>query len=553
VLQIYNKIICMFIFTFFPEDKYTWLRLIPLLVTSGLFFYTHMYKRPYLNRTITLTWCLVSGIYFWTNCILCLNQLLDFSEFTGGLELAFCTYPLVALIIIFHPDPLEKKLMTPFKDLASGYDCYDHIRYFVYLASHNTIENRVCLEGYIKKCSEEKNEDASLLRYNQSISQTQQLENGPREGAQAKRVKLDQQRKLMDHALHLFLKGLAKFPKCTFLRIQCALFLLEKMKKKSLALKQLFKTEKRNPPFDEQFLIYRLKYGLVCTTTGRRVIEEEMTESSEQDSGAASLDIVSALAYQNHRQHWETYMEMAAQLHTKFWTYLTEDVNDLGKLSEIGSQINSTLALVEEHWERMQKYRQNSAKVIRLYASFLSQVLNDKEGYKDLMKSVSDGKALVDDPYDMGENDELQELNKFAEGGCGVIVASGDSNIGKINKISMGVCSVFGYTKSELIGKDVSVLVPKAYGNSHATLISAGINKVDDKSVTKERHVYARHKSGYIMAIDKTIKSIPSILNNWQYVVCVQFDKKKSDLLLATVLVNTNLEITDVSFRISSS
>ena len=273
-----------------------------------------------------------------------------------------------------------------------------------------------------------------------------------------------------------------------------------------------------------------------------------MVESVEHDAGSVNLDIVSALAYQNHRQHWESYMEAAAQLHTKFWSYLTEDMNDLGKLSEIGSQINSTLALIEEHWERMQRYKQNSAKIIRLYANFLVQVLNDKDGSKELMKSVSEGKAYIEDAYDMDNNEELQELNKFTEGGCGVIVAAGDSNLGKINKISMGICSLFGYTKSELIGKDTGILIPKLYADQHKQLVDAGIDKVDDKTIYKERHVYGRHKSGYVMAIDKTIKAIPSIVNNWQYVICAQCDKKKMDISVATVLVDTNMYITDVSF-----
>ncbi|MDR3548611.1 MAG: hypothetical protein P4M11_10180 [Candidatus Pacebacteria bacterium] len=266
VFQIYSKIICMFIFTFFPQDQYTWMRIVVLLIASSGYFYKLMFERPYLNHTIAMTWSIVSGLYMWTNYMLCINTLLDYSNFDGGLELCFVTYPLVALIIVFSPNPLEKKLMTQFKDLANGYDCFDHIRYFVYLASHDSIESRVSLEGYIKKYNEEEQDGSSLLRYNQSIMQKQKPqqqqaseENEKRENAQNKKAKVDQERKLMEHAFHLFKKGLAKFPKCTFLRIQCALFLLEKMKNKNWALRQLLKSERKNPSFDEQFLIYRFK------------------------------------------------------------------------------------------------------------------------------------------------------------------------------------------------------------------------------------------------------------------------------------------------------
>ena len=64
----------------------------------------------------------------------------------------------------------------------------------------------------------------------------------------------------MEHAYHLFGKGLEKFPDCTFLRVHFAVFLLKKMENKNAALRQLMKAEKRHPPFNEQFIIYRLKY-----------------------------------------------------------------------------------------------------------------------------------------------------------------------------------------------------------------------------------------------------------------------------------------------------
>lgn len=260
VLQIYNKIIWNFVFSFFIDPEYDWLGIIVLLITSSLWFYNLMEKRPFINHIMSMTWCLVAAVFTWTNYTLCLNKLLDFSRFAGGVELTFLTYPLIVVIVLFNSNPLEKKLMTQFKNLGSGYDCYDHIRYFVHLASHDTVENRISLEGYINKYNEEEKEDTSLLRFNQSFVATQ-IGDGREKNEKAlqKQLKVNKERKLMEHAFHLFKKGLEKFPKCTFLRIQYALFLLEKMKNKNWALKQLMKAGKKNPPLDEQFLIYRFK------------------------------------------------------------------------------------------------------------------------------------------------------------------------------------------------------------------------------------------------------------------------------------------------------
>jgi PAS domain S-box-containing protein len=242
-------------------------------------------------------------------------------------------------------------------------------------------------------------------------------------------------------------------------------------------------------------------------------------------------------------------MEKAAQQHIKFWNYLTEDLNELGKLSELGSAINATLALVEEHWDKMQRYKQNSAKVVRQYATFLRQILNDKEGGMELMKSISEGKVVREEVVQMDKAGEFQEVAKFTEGGYGVIVAAGDSNIGKINLVSMGVCSLFGYSKAELIGQDTDLLVPRLFADYHRELMGKAANKGEDKPAFKERYVYARHKTGYIFTMDKQIKALPSIVNSWQFVVCVRKDKKKVDTQTGIILFTRAMLFTDISSR----
>jgi len=51
--------------------------------------------------------------------------------------------------------------------------------------------------------------------------------------------------------------GIQKFPSCTALKIQYAFFLMDKMHKKNEAISELSNASQFNPPFDEQFLIYR--------------------------------------------------------------------------------------------------------------------------------------------------------------------------------------------------------------------------------------------------------------------------------------------------------
>jgi len=205
-----------------------------------------------------MLWSIVSGIFFWTNLLLLLVNLISFSGFTASMEICFMTYPVIILFILYAKSPIEKKMMTPFKDLPNGYDCYDHIRHFICLSSHNNIENEVCIEGYLQKYKEQEKENPGLLKYS-SILGGQAKGIVRQEKAKNTLTKKEKHQKLMEHAYNLFCKGIEKFPECTYLRLHFAVFLAEKMKNKNWALQQLNKAEKRKPPFAEQFLLYRLK------------------------------------------------------------------------------------------------------------------------------------------------------------------------------------------------------------------------------------------------------------------------------------------------------
>ena len=51
----------------------------------------------------------------------------------------------------------------------------------------------------------------------------------------------------------------------------------------------------------------------------------------------------------------------------EFWSQLSEDVPDLGKLTDLGHKINALNALIDEHWERLEKINSDVPAMQRLY------------------------------------------------------------------------------------------------------------------------------------------------------------------------------------------
>lgn len=74
----------------------------------------------------------------------------------------------------------------------------------------------------------------------------------------------------------------------------------------------------------------------------------------------------------------------------EFWNYLREDRPDIAKLNQCGSKINQSIAMVEMYWNQLQKLNSNMPKALKMYAKFLIEILNDKEGGQDLLSRAKE-------------------------------------------------------------------------------------------------------------------------------------------------------------------
>ena len=63
------------------------------------------------------------------------------------------------------------------------------------------------------------------------------------------------------------------------------------------------------------------------------------------------MDLVSETAFQTQLRLFQASIEKSALLHMEFWSQLSEDNPDLGKMNDIGSKINSSVKNVEDNWD----------------------------------------------------------------------------------------------------------------------------------------------------------------------------------------------------------
>lgn len=243
LFHLLSKMLWALCFTFFNKEKYEWALIALLLGTSAVFFHQEMTVRPYVSPGSTLVWCLVGGVFAWTNGALFFASVLAYSDFRGGFELCFAAYPLVVLAVVCSPNPFEKRLMTRLSALRNAGECFELIRCYVCLVESESFKSKVVLRGYFKKFNED--EEGDEVRYERLRGK--------------KEVKLDKLKVHIEYAFHLFKEAIERFPESAFLKIQYALFLIEKQEDKNLVLRELLCAARSNPSLAEQFTIFRFR------------------------------------------------------------------------------------------------------------------------------------------------------------------------------------------------------------------------------------------------------------------------------------------------------
>jgi PAS domain S-box-containing protein len=294
---------------------------------------------------------------------------------------------------------------------------------------------------------------------------------------------------------------MTRFPNNTSLRISYAFFLIEKTDSKQSAVHELTTAEQNKPPFDEQFIIFRY----------RKIIDDELAESKNE--GNAGLDAMSEQTFQNHLRQFQANIEKSSMLHMEFWSQLGEDNPDLNKLNELGVKIYHSVNNVEDHWNKLQKISANVPKAMKLYGKFLTDITNDKERGEEFLEKA---RNLIN----INSNKKSTAINfsgneEISDNSTPTIFVSGETEkIGIITNINLACSSVFGYTKSELINRNVKILMPPMYSKNHDTYIEQYNTTQEMKFIDKERFVFGKHKSYYVFPVFVNIKPI----NNGQSV-----------------------------------
>lgn len=566
------KIALILIYSFLVWKRNLHWIVVPLTLFCGFIqFYAYWIERPFYEEIMNTAFLIHTGIFFWSTIVLFLIKVLETTAFDGGIFVFIIGMPIVVFIIITQKDNRFTLLLQNINKFENGESVFKQIRYFLELVDkkYKDRKSNILLKGYIylheeyctlqdcplkkylKEC--EKSEKTSV---NVNVNGTQtgygmesvnnlhtsgpvltQVGGGTTLLNTANSTSLGQVHSeadlyLFQYALLMYQNGISKFPSCTSLRMNYAFFLMERMNNSKKSLIELKNCEKYDPSFEEQFIIFRFH-------------QNQTGDDDDDDDDDEGLDIVSNIAYNNYYNMFKECLTNITEIYTEFWNLLLnhsqKSEEDLTKMNEYGEKINKLIEEIKINYEEMEKLKYNDEEVLSLYSDFFQDILNDNtqaEYYRSRLRDIQ-GNAVLREG-DKREANEIQGLPVSDEFEY-IFLSAEPSTIGTIIKISLGICKMFGYTQTDLVGKHIDFIMPDMYQQLHKQVLISKLNKYTHLMNQNSRNnVKGNQKGAYreIFAFgkDKSKYAVPLALK-----VTLLSTQDQSELFFASRIMNDDL------------
>ncbi|KXZ56496.1 hypothetical protein GPECTOR_1g444 [Gonium pectorale] len=333
--------------------------------------------------------------------------------------------------------------------------------------------------------------------------------------------------------------GLVLFPTRAFMIMLYSNFLWDVLDNPQAGYSQLQAAKKAAPNYMERFAIYRREQEHLART------------AQTKGNGESTLDLVSYVEFQrNYRLAMRAHRE--ALLATRnFWQYLLQQHITFTHLSKSLNAIESAVIKADKVYRTVLERYPYSAKMIKGYARFLEGVKNDPwraskfytEAEKLEAEREEEAAALELEGLD-GDNDS-RLLNKVDERVNAVIIINSRGQIQMANKLSY---AMFGYSKGELEGKNVAMLMPLPFSQRHNGYIKRHITTGRETVMNRVTDLVALHKDRYVFPFRLAVSKVSGAGDDSLFMGVIMGVEPPSDTANVYILSGGSVAAVDQAF-----
>ena len=199
-----------------------------------------------------------------------------------------------------------------------------------------------------------------------------------------------------------------------------------------------------------------------------------------------STDVVKLFDYKSNVNKFKSLLNKISLLYYDFWLALfsnnCEGKEEFKTLNDIGSKIHRLLVPIEQSFNNIYCIKNDDIEILKLYTGYIKNILNDDkkfEKFHNILSNTSTEFIFETSQIDYSSFDINNLHNEKKEVEYFIIGASDkDINERKIINMSIGLSTILGYQRHELLYKDFNILIPKIFHKPHNSMMSELTNKI---------------------------------------------------------------------------
>ena len=322
---------------------------------------------------------------------------------------------------------------------------------------------------------------------------------------------------------NIFKRLINRFPNSVRLICFYSLFLLEKLQRPSksyIILCNLFYSNDNNLSNSQMFFIYIL------------------IKNIEDNYLNKNINNYKELSVKLQINYFINLLSKVCKKYIIFWNLLldSESKKDINIFNEIGIEINKLNEKIKYKVQQFETAKIKNKKIYLLYGCFLRDILNEEQKSKKYLDKSSFYKNIENENIFIDRNIDINNLTPTSEFQY-IVISAKNFNFGIILKISLDICSFFGYTDKELIGKHFNILIPEFIIPDH--------NKVIKKKLEEEE--IDNFQNSFKHLIDRTyyFKTSSKFLVEVSFITGFIYDEDYNPIIFCKINYNNSLRFFD--------
>lgn len=211
-------------------------------------------------------------------------------------------------------------------------------------------------------------------------------------------------------------------------------------------------------------------------------------------------------------QQFESGIELISDKCLDFWKELLKKADfDANNLHRVGTEITLMSMELNNLILSMFNFNPNHGYLLRIYALFTQKVMNnDEESEKYFKKFLNAQKTFSS--YEAATLQEELVKNFSSNVKYVVIVMRVSTNeTAIVEDVNHEIRNVLGYKRSDVIGKNLQILMPHCVGILHDQFVQNYLETAKPKILNKQREVFALKKNGFIVQVFIYATTVPMI------------------------------------------